>query len=166
MKTFKCLTPEQSYRAFFDGGISKHQAQINQNEAQVFLFTFRILKLQLHFVGSVNREVWTTINYPTLTSNAQVTRILLLVQIKIFEVQAAGTHELISGPVFIIDLQQSHYKKATTQVFCGESATIQSLPEHPGCVLCPEEGKIGTRSTSDSNFYKPLCSYRTVCRPV
>lgn len=57
---------KQSYRAFFNGGISKHQAQINQNEAQVIFFTFWILKVQLHFVGSVNREVRTTIDYPTL----------------------------------------------------------------------------------------------------
>lgn len=47
---------KHTYWAFFNGGISKHQAQINQNEAKVF-FAFWITKLQLHFIGSVNRKV-------------------------------------------------------------------------------------------------------------
>lgn len=46
---------KHTYWAFFNGGISKHQAQINQNEAQVIFFTFWIIKLQLHFIGSVEQ---------------------------------------------------------------------------------------------------------------
>lgn len=51
-----------TYRAFFNGGTSKHQAQINQNEAWVMFFNFWIVKLQLHFIGSVKRKG--TLDYP------------------------------------------------------------------------------------------------------
>lgn len=45
-----------TYWAFFNGDASKHQAQLNQNEAQIISFTFWFIKVQLHFIGSVKRK--------------------------------------------------------------------------------------------------------------
>ncbi len=62
LETENCIKNYSSYQkysyvVFFQGGISKHQADFNHNNSHVNFFTFWILKGQLLFIGSVKRQM-------------------------------------------------------------------------------------------------------------